>query len=440
MWLRPHLSALGSAAVRLYYRASRGGEAVPSTGPVLLVANHPNSLLDPALVAWAAQRPVRFLAKAPLFTHPIVGWLIRGSGSLPVYRPQDDATQMSRNDDTFRAVFDALASGSAVALFPEGISHSEPGLTPIKTGAARIALGAVPRVGRAFPILPVGLVFREKDAFRSDAHAVVGLPVPWDDLAKRSVDDHDAVRELTDRIERAIRTVTLNLARWEDETVVRTAEAVWSATHGANRSPVAHVSRLTITTDALANLRAQGDVRWDALARDVREHARLLAVLRIDPQDVERDRTLPAAGRWAFRRLTLVGGVQLALAALTIVLFWIPYRGTGVLARTLEKTRAGISTYRVIGGALVFGVWIVALAVTAGFGAGWQAGVASLLALPVLAVAGLYALEHWRRTIGTARRWMTLRRRDPRIGTIRERQRELADRLDAALAALHPES
>lgn len=440
MWLLPHLSALSSAVVRLYYRASRDGERVPERGPVLLLANHPNALLDPALVAWAAQRPVRFLAKAPLFTHPIVGWLIRASGSLPVYRAQDDATQMSRNEDTFRAVYDALALGSAAALFPEGISHSEPGIVPIKTGAARIALGAAPRVGRAFPIIPVGLVFREKDAFRSEAHAVVGAAIAWDDLASRGPDDRAAVRELTDRIERAIRTVTLNLARWEDEPVVRTAEAVWSATRDADRSPAAHVSRLTIAVEGLAILRARNDARWDELARDVREHSRLLEMLRIAPSDVERDTTLPTAGRWAFRRLTLVGAAQLALAAVTVGLFWIPYQFTGWLAGALERSRAGISTYRVIGGFVVFGAWIIALAVALGLRAGWAAGVATFLVLPAVAITGLYAIEHWRDTIGTARSWITLRRRDPRIGTIRERQRKLADRLDGALAALYPDS
>ena len=108
MWLLPHFSAVSAAAVRVYYRASVDGESVPSTGPVLLVGNHPNSLFDPAFVAWVAKRPVRFLAKAPLFTNPLVGWLVRGSGSIPVYRRQDDATLMGRNDDTFRAVHDAL--------------------------------------------------------------------------------------------------------------------------------------------------------------------------------------------------------------------------------------------------------------------------------------------------------------------------------------------
>jgi 1-acyl-sn-glycerol-3-phosphate acyltransferase len=402
---------------------------------VLLVANHPNSLLDPAFISWAAGRPVRFLAKAPLFRHPIVGWLVRGSGSLPVYRRKDDATQVSRNDETFRAVHEALGGGSAVALFPEGISHSEPGLVPLKTGAARIALGAVTSVGGAFPIVPIGLVFRAKDRFRSEAHAVVGEPIVWDDLASRTPDDVAAVRELTARIDRGIRTVTLNLARWEDEAVVRTAEATWAAARNADPSPAAHVARLAVATDALAHLRASGDQQWAALALDVEEHGRVLHAMGMTPASIHVNTDLAAAARWALRRLRVVGLAQVALAAVTAVLFWIPYRLTGIVAGLVARNRDAVSTHRVIGGALIFSAWIGGLAALAGAFRGWAAGIATLMLLPIIAVGGLHALEHWRFTLSTARRWLLLRGRDPRVTSLRERQQELASRLDHALAA-----
>jgi hypothetical protein len=342
---------------------------------------------------------------------------------------------MSKNLDSFRAVFDALGGGSAVALFPEGISHSEPGLVPLKTGAARIALGAVATTGRAFPIIPVGLVFRNKDSFRSDAHATVGAPVAWDDLASKGADDHGAVRELTERIDRAMRAVTLNLARWEDEALVRTAEAVWASARDVEQSTGAHVARLKFTTDALATLRASGDARWESLAADVRDHARMLDALGMKPSDVEIDTALGTAARWAIRRLTVVGAAQFLLAAITVVLFWIPYRLTGLVAGLFGANKDSIATYKVFAGALLFSLWMAALAGVAGAFAGWWWALAVLALLPAIAVGGLYAAEHWEETFATARRWIVLRRRDPRIAELRRTQRELADRLDTALAA-----
>ena len=90
----PVLQALFPAVSRIgafvYYRIRYAGEGVPRAGPVLLVANHPNSLLDPMVVVAAARRRVRFLAKAPLFDDPKTRWLVQSAGAIPV-RPGREA-------------------------------------------------------------------------------------------------------------------------------------------------------------------------------------------------------------------------------------------------------------------------------------------------------------------------------------------------------------
>ena len=117
-----------------------GTDLVPARGPVLFVINHPNGLIDPLLLLTFAPRPVSFLAKAPLFTLPVIGWVVRRLDSIPVYRRQDQA-DLSQNRATFDRARDLLARGGTIAISPEGTSHSDPSLRPFKTGAARIALG-----------------------------------------------------------------------------------------------------------------------------------------------------------------------------------------------------------------------------------------------------------------------------------------------------------
>ena len=90
MWLYRAMPAISNLACRVYYRLTVGGARVAAEGPVLLVANHTNSLMDPPLVVVAAQRTVRFMAKSTLFTHPGISWLVKAVGSVPVYRQQDD--------------------------------------------------------------------------------------------------------------------------------------------------------------------------------------------------------------------------------------------------------------------------------------------------------------------------------------------------------------
>jgi 1-acyl-sn-glycerol-3-phosphate acyltransferase len=128
-------------AASIFLRIERAGPAVPP-GPALVVANHPNSLLDPLVLFHTAGRTTRPLAKAPLFEQLVLGTVLRGLGGLPVYRRQDDPALMHRNDETFARAVAALHAGDAVQMYPEGKSHSDPELAPLRTGAARIALRA----------------------------------------------------------------------------------------------------------------------------------------------------------------------------------------------------------------------------------------------------------------------------------------------------------
>lgn len=435
MWLLPVFSQVASVAVRTFYRLTVSGGKVPERGPVLLVANHPNSLMDPALVAAVAGRPVRFLAKAPLFTDPMVGFLVRGSGAIPVYRHADDPNEVAKNDDSFRAVHQALSEGSGVAIFPEGMSHSEPALAPFKTGAARIALGGAARLGAPFPIVPVGLVFRRKETFRSEALAVVGEPVEWADLAGRGEGDHDAVRALTARIEASLASVTLNLERWEDAPLVEMAEAVYSAEFKTDPSAAARVARLKRTTDALARMRRERPGAWEALARDVHGHARLLRVLRMTPAEVKASASAAEAARWTFRQLTVLRSL-LPVAALGFALYYVPYRLTGVLEARAKPKQDIRATYKALMGTALHLGWTLLLAVAAGVIWGWIAGLAALVVLPAVAFLSVVVVDMWRRATGEARRFFVRARRGEALLDLRERQRALAQRLSETWEAV----
>ena len=430
MWLLPALSRVSAFATRSYYRLSIAGGDVPRAGPVLLVANHPNSLIDPAMVATAARRPVRFLAKSSLFTHPAVGWLVRGAGAIPVYRQQDNPAEMRRNLEMFRAVHAALAEGAAIAIFPEGISHSQPSVTPLKTGAARIALGAATLRGSAFPIIPVGLVVRDKGTFRSAALAIVGAPVDWDDLALGGVESPEAVRDLTGRIDVALRAVTVNLDEWEDAPLVECAEAIHAAEMGVPRDDLTRHERVRDTARILGILRTSGDPRWKPLADDVRRHDRELRRLGLRPIDLREPPRVRAALGWTLRTLPLMAAVASGVAAAGIIVFWIPYRLTDTLARVGKPNADTVSTYKVLGGAAVFLVWIVLLAgiVGAVAGAGW--GLAAMVILPTLAFATLAITERWSDAWTDIRRFFLLRRKDELLRDLRETQRNLAERLE----------
>src|SRR5207247_9420661 len=91
----------------------------------------------------------------------------------------------ARNRETFATARAGLARGGASAIFPEGTSHSDPKLRPVKTGAARIAFGAAGALGDAPPIriVPAGLYYRAKRTVRSAALLYFGEPFAVEPVA-----------------------------------------------------------------------------------------------------------------------------------------------------------------------------------------------------------------------------------------------------------------
>ena len=435
MWLLPVLSALCWLVSRLFYRLSVDGPGVPPGGPVLLVANHPNSLVDPVIVAGVTGRRVRFLAKAPLFADANVGWMVKAAGAIPVYRKQDDPSAMGQNRDVFEAVIRELADGAAIGIFPEGVSHSEPSLAELRTGTARMALGAYEKTKETFPIVPVGIVPARKERFRSEMRVVLGEPVSWDDLAERGGNDRDAVRELTARIDRGLRSVTLNLERWEDRPLVETAEAIWSLEVERAEGPADQLRRYEITARILAAVRRGSDTRWKAVQLDLSRHYRRLALFGFQPADLQADVGLPSSVSWSARRLYLVGIPLVAVALVGHVTFLVPFWLTRLLTERARPALDRVSTYKLLFGIATYTLWVGVVACAGAWAWGWVSGVGLLALLPPLGIAGLWIRERWRWGFNDVRRFMILRTRSDVMEELLAEQKRLGSELEALFEA-----
>lgn len=189
------LRAWARSALRVFYRAEmQGRERVPTDRPVIFAANHSNALGDVAVVVATTPKFPHFLATETWWKRRPVRLLFELGGVLPVRR-RADGPDPSGNEATFEACYRALAADAHLVIFPEGIMHPEPELRPLKTGAARIALGAVAR-GSDVAIVPVGLVYEDRGRWRSRALVRFGSPIV--------VNDGCDVRALTEQLRGAL--------------------------------------------------------------------------------------------------------------------------------------------------------------------------------------------------------------------------------------------
>lgn len=217
------------AGVHAYYEVHVvRAERVPDDVPAIFASNHPNSLLDPFVIGGCLGRQLNFVAKSTLFTGPR-GAFLKAAGTIPVTRKQDTG-DTSGNVATFQSCFEVLEGKGALGIFPEGISHTDPQLKQIKTGAARIAFEAEERRGWTLGVklIPVGLWFAHAPRLRSKVIVRFGHPIAISHLRDAyGKDPKAAVLDLTAELEQALEKLIVHIEELSQTQIVADVRRIY---------------------------------------------------------------------------------------------------------------------------------------------------------------------------------------------------------------------
>lgn len=431
------LKSLARRVLAAFFRRIEvvGAELVPTEGPLLVVANHVNSLIDPVLLlAWLPRTP-RFLAKSTLWEITLLKPLLELASAVPVYRRQDVGADTSGNLRTFERCHAELAQSGTIALFPEGKSHSEPSLQPLKTGAARIALEAEAEHGPlGVRVLPVGLVYDAKQHFRSRVLVQVGDPLdPCQELERHGGATPEAVRALTARIDRGLDAVTLGYGSWEEaRRIARAADLYDRPALDVPRSRrLAEEFRVhRAFVEAYAAMRQRHPERVDALAEALERYDALLQDFRF--RDAQVAATYPPSPVLRFLTRSLVALlVGLPLGVVGTLLSYPPYWIAGRIGRQVRHLPDLEATYKLFPALGLFPLFWGAEAALAGWasarwlGAAWIGVVALLLLAPLSSWVALRFHETWRRLVREARAYLLLGSRGRVAAELKERRQAL---------------
>ncbi len=360
------------------------GERIPQSGPVVLCANHANSLADSVIIGIAARRPVRFMAAAILFDVPVMGSVMRAVGMVPAFRGMDDQKQVRRNLESLDTGAGVLVEGHAMGIFPEGRSSDELHLGQVRTGAARMALQALEQGTVGVRIAPIGIAYERKERFRSAVLVRVAEPlVVGDFLAAEDGNVARARRMLTSELDARLKSVAIHLDNPEWQPWLHDLEVLAPATTscGTSGTPPPEVSgpppvrsvRISAlwqrkhVADAINWFWVNDRTRAEAVAAKVGRYREAVHAAGL-PVDSDVLRLSGAGLNLALTRKLLWLALLFPLALLGAFYFIVPF----VLVRRLgalwgESGRTTLATHK-----LMFGIPLYPLWHAAGIAALWH--------------------------------------------------------------------
>ena len=211
--------------IRLYYKEVRikNPENAKYKGPLIVITNHPNTMMDAWIIGKLFNRRLFFMAKATFFSTPLKRWFLGSIGLIPINRTTELKTKGVSNKNSFEMCYNILEQGNILVIFPEGNSFLERKLRDLKSGTARIAMEVVTRgkTRSELKIIPVGLVYSKAEKFRSSVFANVGKPInPYKYIEEYKVSSAQASKELTDEFRNSLENLLVSSSSTANEILV----------------------------------------------------------------------------------------------------------------------------------------------------------------------------------------------------------------------------
>ena len=356
--------------------------AATESGPVLLVANHFGGAADAVVLMDVLPRRPRILADDQIWTVLVARQMMEWLGAIPVHRGHGH--EGSDNTDMFSECHTALAEGDMLLIFPEGITRDEPSIGKVRTGAARIAIGAHDAGVRGLRIVPVGIHYDDKAAFRSSVYVHTGQVIDVDREVQEALaepgetdEEHVEVDALTDLIERRLREAAPDFSDWRQARSLQLASEAFLRTLQPD-SPVPAGLRNRLASWLAHRDDSAGLADLAGGYRKALAHSGLA-----DGWAAEGGRRVNLHSLWVL----FAWLVMLPYAALGAVLCGAPMVLTWLLSK-LRLAPAMMATVLPLAGAILFGItWIVWLVF------GYQQGeMAGLLAAGVVFPVSFMAL------------------------------------------------
>ena len=429
-------------ALRIFFRKIEvtNLEALPKKGPMIVAANHPSTFMDASVVSAFLHQKPRFLVKASLFNTAFSNWLLTNMRAIPVQRAQDSPDGTVDTSFLFSKCYERLAEGDTILIFPEGVSLHGRQLHKIKTGAARIALGAeaAKDFNLGMKIVTIGLNYSNPRLFRSDLYLTIKAPIEVQDWKEMYLKDERAASDsLTEKIKDQLHDQIIITQDAEEDHLLERIEDVykgrlldkfdWDA-----KDAEASFQASKGLEQALRYFKETDADRVANLKNKLENYFHNLDQLRLKDNLFENSQE-----RSSFLRAGL-GQLMYLVFGLPVWLYgllnnYLPYNLPSRLAYLISKDEGYIAPIMMFIGMLTFPLFygVQIWAVQEYIGIGWL----TMLYALALPITGFFTLAYWRNVQNTKDQWTlfsTFYKKGDLVAKAIRQRTEIVQVLDAA--------
>ncbi len=426
------LKAIVWTGVRLFYREVKivNKHYLNFDGPAIIIANHPNTIMDAWMMGYANDRRVYFMAKSTFFSSPLKKKILNALGMIPINRKSEKAVDGVNNKDSFEACYNLLERGEILVVFPEGTSFLERKLRELKTGTARIALEVEKRnQGKlGLKIIPIGLNYIDASSYRGKVMVHVGKPF--------TIDSHDqelyetsagkAAKSLTEEFRVALSRVFVSLEDNEKEKLAEDiAYLIDDRKQGGKKGVNQSIGILQKISAGLDELSLTAPYKLEEVKLLTKDLLESMMVLGIRPDWIDRKYRSTMYSR------QLIQSILFLLLTLPMALFgllhnFIPYYFLGWLLPRITKDEEYHAPLAILIGFVLYPLIYAGFGIGFSyFGFGFWALIAYLVSLPMTGVFAHFYARYWRHVGSKFRFTSMVRKRKDNFVELKEKKRRL---------------
>ena len=427
--------------IRIFYKNIKvvGLENLPTNKPVIVASNHPNAFMDAMILSIIAKQKISYLARSDAFNTSFKKKLLGAIGLIPIYRIQEGADQLHKNEETFQICYKLLGNNATILMFPEGICIWEKRLRKLKKGLARMAFGAEETYNNKLGLLivPMGINYSHAKNFRSDVYLQFGKAIEVDDFIKDyHKDKNKTIVEFTKYLEAKMAENVIIIDKRENDEIVENISTVYKKelmlSKGMDPKNLQHDFKvMNDINKAVSFFEHVNSSFLQSFKNKIQQYINTLNALNLRDHLLKKE-SIEKLSVWSYFKDLIFLFFGFPLHAYGLFNNYIPYRLAYNLTNKIVRNVEFHSSLNIAFGTFLSLFWYIILTVIFSFLFSWKILLIYILSLPLSGIFSIYYWTNYKKIMGKFRLLGLVKKEKEKIAELIHTRQEIVSTLEQA--------